>query len=96
MEQWKQTLRSLEESRCEQVDLPDSVLAWITEQCPEAELIDPIVGQGPHRATAIASIYWASGDRSKALDVLKNVVEIPFHPRLSSNPRTRSHDTKEL
>lgn len=83
MEQWRQTLRSLEESRCVQVDLPESVLPWIAENCPEAELVNPIIGQGPHRATAIAAILWASGDRKQALDRLKQVIEIPFHPRLA-------------
>ncbi len=79
---WKQTLRSLEESRCEQIDIPDEVMRWLGEQCPEAEVIDPIVGMGPHRSVAIAAIHWASGDRPRALEALRDVVEIPFHPRL--------------
>ncbi|GEM_PF-6494118 len=79
---WKQTLRSLEEFRCEQIDIPDEVMRWLGEQCPEAEVIDPIVGKGPHRSVAIAAIHWASGDRPRALEALRDVVEIPFHPRL--------------
>lgn len=84
LEPWRRVLQSLEESNCTRVEIPAEVVSWVSANCRDAEFPNPIEGQGPHRQAAIAAIYWASGDKTKALDKLKPIVNERFNPRSSS------------
>lgn len=81
---WQRVLHSLEESNCTQVEIPAAVMSWISANCPDAEFPNPVQGQGPHRLAAIAAIYWASGEKARALEKLKPIVNERFNPRSSS------------
>jgi hypothetical protein len=85
VELWRRVLHSLEESNCTRVEIPSQVMSMISANCPDAEFPNPVEGQGPHRLAAIAAIYWASGDKVRALEKLKPIVNERFNPRSSSN-----------
>jgi hypothetical protein len=75
-------LEALEEQNCSSVEIPQDVLSFISQNCPDAVILNPIKGQGPHRLAARAAIHWASGDKPKALAVLKPIVDSNFYGSL--------------
>ncbi len=85
MEPKRRVLEALEEQNCDHIEIPQDVLSWISQNCPDAEILNPIEGQGPHRFAAIAAIYWAFGEKSKAIEKLKPLASESFYPRSNKN-----------
>lgn len=74
MDPWRKVLMSLENQQCCDIVISDEVLKWIRENCPEGiEIQSNLSGKdvdNPDRVIAGAAIYWASGDREKALNLM--------------------------
>lgn len=87
MEPSQRVRDALEEQNCPLVDIPTDVMSLIEQNCPDATILNPIKGDGPHRRAAIAALYWASGDKTKALEVLRPIADTDF---VSTSPQSRA------
>jgi len=75
---WERVRDALEETNCTVITIPPEIIAWISQNCPDAQILNPIEGQGPHRLAALAAIYWSSGDKKESLELLKPLEKEAF------------------
>lgn len=83
LHEWEQVLIALEGRNCYEIGISEDVRTWLKANSPEGIEISPVIttdpGQ-PDRLTTIAAVYWASGNKEKALKILAPMLDASFNP----------------